>query len=198
LEIRQVKPNGGKCYNGYNVSDHGERDKTGKYSIGTCNFSSTSRPWYSEAIQAGKGTWSTPYFDAISMKLGITFAVPVYCPNGDVVGVVGMDTFLGELTRLVTTAKSTSFFASKGSYLSIHIFLVHKNGIMVPPLPISLYIRIQTPKIHRLHSHLLLFTLPQLASSESEIMDFVRRNGAVAATGIPNSQVGGRSCSGSM
>ncbi|WP_367883458.1 PDC sensor domain-containing protein [Thermococcus peptonophilus] len=62
------------------------------------------RPWYQKAVQVNGPTWSEPYEDASSGKWVITYAIPVYY-NGKLVGVIGLDVFIDELTKTIDTVK---------------------------------------------------------------------------------------------
>ena len=56
-------------------------------------FDARVRPWYTSAVAAKGPIWTDTYVDAVSKKLNITTAMPVYV-SGRFVGVVGMDILL--------------------------------------------------------------------------------------------------------
>ncbi len=62
------------------------------------------RPWYQEAVKAGKGVWSDPYQDASSGKWVVTYAVPIY-RNGELIGVIGLDVFIDTLVNEIKSVK---------------------------------------------------------------------------------------------
>ncbi len=58
------------------------------------SYDCRSRPWYLDALAAGKGVWSAPYvYDASSnYAIGLTYSVPFYDPqNNNLIGVIGVD-----------------------------------------------------------------------------------------------------------
>ena len=49
------------------------------------------RPWYKDAINEGKATWTDPYIFYSSQQPGITVAAPVANQDGSIEGVIGID-----------------------------------------------------------------------------------------------------------
>src|SRR6195952_638128 len=83
-----------------------------------------TRPWYTDAISAGKTTLTEPYLDALTKALIVTIATPVKGPSG-VSGVAGGDLSLEALVKMISS-------------LRVHgdgyAFLVDANGrILVHP-----------------------------------------------------------------
>lgn len=67
-------------------------------------FDPTTRPWYREALEAGKIVWTEPYIDTGSGKLVVTVALSVRRPGESTpVGVVGIDVTLERLSALIST-----------------------------------------------------------------------------------------------
>jgi len=63
------------------------------------------RSWYQEAVAAGDYTIARPYIYASIKALGITGAMPVYHPDGEFVGILGIDILLDSLTNLIEQLK---------------------------------------------------------------------------------------------
>jgi len=53
-------------------------------------FDATERPWYQKAVQENRPTWSEVYTYADNI-LGITAAQPIFNPQGELIGVAGVD-----------------------------------------------------------------------------------------------------------
>ena len=70
------------------------------------SYVGTQRPWYQQAIQAGKPVLTPPYIDASTGKLTISFAEPVG-PAGRYTAVVGADMHLDTVTRQVNAIRAT-------------------------------------------------------------------------------------------
>ena len=65
-------------------------------------YDATSRPWYLEALaNPDKIIWTDPYPDAISGNLIFTAATAQKNSAGQVVGVIGVDVFLSEMSQLL-------------------------------------------------------------------------------------------------
>ena len=69
-------------------------------------YNGTTRPWFKEAVAAGKPIVTAPYVDASTGKLTITFAEPV-SESGSLVAVVGTDMHLDSVTRKVNSIQAT-------------------------------------------------------------------------------------------
>jgi methyl-accepting chemotaxis protein len=109
------------------------------------DYDPRSRPWYRDAITAGKTTLTEPYLDAVTKSLLITIATPVKTKAGR--GVVAGDLSLETLEKLINSLS----LAGNG-----HAFLVDANGqILVHPDPklvmtkLSDIYPINTPKLSR-------------------------------------------------
>ncbi|MEM1425867.1 MAG: response regulator, partial [Cyanobacteria bacterium P01_H01_bin.130] len=64
-------------------------------------YDPTGRPWYQKAKAAGKPTWSDIYVDFKEKRLKITLARPLYDPQGDIKGGVGVDLVLSHVWNLL-------------------------------------------------------------------------------------------------
>ncbi|MFK0384381.1 methyl-accepting chemotaxis protein [Agrobacterium sp. NPDC090273] len=108
------------------------------------DYDPRKRPWYSDAVKAGKPVLTEPYADASTGGLIITAAVPVNI-NGTLAGVTGSDF---SLDTLVTMIKSVD--AGTDGYA----FLVSKDGkILIHPdakfvgKPMTDLFKVNTPAI---------------------------------------------------
>jgi len=70
------------------------------------NYVGTERPWYKQAVQAGKPSVTPPYIDASTGKLTISFVEPVG-QAGQYAAVVGTDMHLDTVTRKVNSIHAT-------------------------------------------------------------------------------------------
>jgi len=67
-------------------------------------YDSRNRPWYKEAVKAGKATWSKIYEDFSSGEPIITAALPVYDRQNNLKAVCGVDIYLSqELSQFLKT-----------------------------------------------------------------------------------------------
>jgi|GEM_PF-25342 len=84
-------------------------------------YDPTVRPWYKQAVEAGKPVLTAPYVDATTGKLVVTFAEPVG-DKSNLQAVLGSDVQLDNVVRTVAGIKPTpSSFA----------FIVGKDGIII-------------------------------------------------------------------
>lgn len=87
------------------------------------DYDPRSRPWYRDAIDAGRTTLTEPYIDAVTKSLLITIATPVTTRTGR--GVVAGDLSLETLEKLINSLS----LAGNG-----HAFLIDASGkILVHP-----------------------------------------------------------------
>lgn len=68
-------------------------------------YDPTSRPWYQDAVKAGKLIWTAPYADASTGMLVITVAKPVNSTTGEFTGVVAADISLDVFMKMVQATK---------------------------------------------------------------------------------------------
>jgi GAF domain-containing protein len=84
------------------------------------DFQVTKRVWYTESLSGNLGNpepqpiWSTVYVDATGLGLVTTVAVPVYDDQDQLVGVVGLDLTLEEISNNISMAR---FLQSGYSFL---------------------------------------------------------------------------------
>jgi len=109
-----------KTYVGFPDKSHRFSDATGLKP----DYDPTARPWYKQAVAAGKPIVTPPYIAASSGKLVVTFAVPII-RDGAVKGVVGGDVAMDSVVANVRSIHPTP--ASFG-------ILVDRNGQIVAHL----------------------------------------------------------------
>ena len=89
------------------------------------DFQVTQRVWYTTALEGNRGKqtpepiWSPVYLDATGLGLVTTVAIPAYKPDGELIGVIGLDLTLDEIRANIET---TSFYENGYS------FLIDSNG----------------------------------------------------------------------
>lgn len=59
------------------------------------------RPWYQDAVQAGKPVWSKIYIDFKEPRLKVTLAQPIYTQDNKLRGVVGVDFVLSHISEFL-------------------------------------------------------------------------------------------------
>lgn len=63
------------------------------------------RPWYQKAVAENRIVWTDPYIFYTSQKPGITIAGPFYDPSGKLMGVVGVDIEIDQLSIFIGNLK---------------------------------------------------------------------------------------------
>jgi len=90
----------------------GYPDKRAVFSVGhpppKADYDPTARPWYKQAMAAGKLVVTKPYTDYTTHKLVVTFARPVSDASGTLKGVVAADIFLDNVSATVNAIHPTS------------------------------------------------------------------------------------------
>lgn len=61
-----------------------------------------TRPWFKKAQEFNTTVWTDPYIFFTSKKPGITTASPVYGPDGEFIGVIGVDIELDKLSTFIS------------------------------------------------------------------------------------------------
>ncbi|WP_321884342.1 methyl-accepting chemotaxis protein [Paraburkholderia bannensis] len=102
--LKQIATAGGftNVYVGY-------ADKTAKFSDATGippDYDPTGRPWYKQAVAAGKGVVTPPYVDVGTGKLVVAFATPVI-RDGQVKGVISGDVAMDSVIANVRSIHPT-------------------------------------------------------------------------------------------
>lgn len=87
----------------------GFEDKSARFSDSTgipANYDPTGRPWYRQAVQAGKPVVTPPYLDVATGKLVVTFAAPIV-RDGATLGVVAGDVAMDSVVSNVKSIRPT-------------------------------------------------------------------------------------------
>jgi two-component system cell cycle sensor histidine kinase/response regulator CckA len=63
------------------------------------------RPWYQKAVAENGIVWTDPYIFYTSQKPGITIAGPFFDPSGNLMGVVGVDIEIDQLSVFIGNLK---------------------------------------------------------------------------------------------
>lgn len=69
------------------------------------NYDPRKRPWYKKAVEENRIVWTDPYIFYTSQKPGITIAGPFYDPSGRLMGVVGVDIEIDQLSVFIGNLK---------------------------------------------------------------------------------------------
>ncbi|BAY97046.1 guanylate cyclase [Tolypothrix tenuis PCC 7101] len=86
------------------------------------NFDARQRPWYKQAVAAGKPIWSTIYPDFSTGGLAITAAQPIYDKQGKLKGVLGSDFIFSEVNTFLQSLKIGT---------SGQTFIMERSGLLV-------------------------------------------------------------------
>jgi len=86
------------------------------------DYDPRSRPWYQEAVSAGKSTWSEIYPDFVDTRLTITLGQPVYDDAYVLRGVVGVDLVLSQIGEFLQSLK----IGKTGK-----TFIIERSGLLV-------------------------------------------------------------------
>jgi methyl-accepting chemotaxis protein len=104
----------------------GSADKRAKFSDPTgvpSDYDPTGRPWYKQAVAAGKPVVTPPYVDAGSGKLVVTFAVPIVregAIKGVVAGDVAMDSVIANVRSIHPTPASFGILIDSSGHIVAH------------------------------------------------------------------------------
>ncbi len=106
-------------FHSYRITPAGE---LGEYRQTVENMPVQQRPWYRQAIQAGKPAWSQPFQLGVTNQLTINAAAPVYNQQQNLLGVFGVNITLERLDKFLATLS-----------ISEHseIFIIERNGLMI-------------------------------------------------------------------
>ncbi|MEQ9373327.1 MAG: adenylate/guanylate cyclase domain-containing protein [Coleofasciculus chthonoplastes F3-SA18-01] len=86
------------------------------------NYDPRIRPWYQEAAVKGKTVWSPIYVMFSHSRLGITLAEPVFGDKDKLLGVVGTDILLSEISKFLNTLR----IGQTGQ-----AFIIERSGLLV-------------------------------------------------------------------
>jgi sigma-B regulation protein RsbU (phosphoserine phosphatase) len=119
LYLELMKPTDKYYYKRYLLNDKGDQTKF----ITTEEYLYQKDEWYSDAVAAGKPIWSEIYqWDDRPEVISIASSYPIYNQQKKLVGVIGIDLILSQISNFLNQLKVTP--ASK-------IFIVERNGLIV-------------------------------------------------------------------
>ncbi len=116
----------------YSLDNQGNQAKL--LDVDPAIYDPQTRPWYQVAVKAGKATWSQIYPDFDTLQLTITASQPVYDDRGAILGVCGVDLFLKDINKFLSSLKIGQ---------SGQTFIVERSGLLVanstsePPLTLN-------------------------------------------------------------
>jgi PAS domain S-box-containing protein len=125
-------------------------------------FDPRQRPWYVQAVQAGKPIWTTIYPDYRQQSAKIAFAQPIYDASGQLQGAIGVDCLLDSLSK----------FLAKINSRSAEAFIIERSGELVAASSGEVPFDNKNPRLMALESK------DSLIRSTAEFLK--RRYGAVA------------------
>ena len=73
-------------------------------------YNACDRYWYRQAVEAGKLVFSDVEYDYRTGRMCVTCALPVYGPDGALLGVAGADIFLDEMQQAIQQSVNTGGF----------------------------------------------------------------------------------------
>ncbi|OUL37669.1 hypothetical protein BV372_01535 [Nostoc sp. T09] len=119
-DLQVMERNQSTGYNQY-FATNGQGDRTSLIQA-LPNFDARQRPWYKQAVAAGKPTWSTIYRDFSTGGLAITAAQPVYDKQGKLKGVLGSDFIFSQVNTFLQSLKIGT---------SGQTFIMERSGMLV-------------------------------------------------------------------
>jgi len=106
-------------FNKYATDAQGRR---GEVLTTVLKYDARTRPWYKAAIEAKRHAWSGIYILFTGQDMAISGGRPVYDKQGDLLGVVGEDLFLGQMS---------SFLQKLVIGKSGQTFVMERSGLLV-------------------------------------------------------------------
>jgi PAS domain S-box-containing protein len=86
------------------------------------NYDPRLHPWYRNARQNRKTTWSPTHIIFSQSQLGLTLSQPVYDDKGTILGVVGIDILLSEISKFLQSLNSTK---------TGQAFILERSGLLI-------------------------------------------------------------------
>lgn len=83
-------------------------------------YNATERPWYQTAIAAGEPVWSNIFTFRSTQALGISATHPVYDPSGELIGVMGTDVALADVSEFLEEIETGGA-----------VFIMERSGLLV-------------------------------------------------------------------
>ncbi|MBD0270003.1 MAG: PAS domain S-box protein, partial [Cyanobacteria bacterium Co-bin8] len=96
--------------------------QTAELELETPGWTTQTRPWYAAAVKAGRPVWSNIFTYHAFPVMAIPMAVPVYDAEDNLVGVLGNNFFLAEISDFLRTLQ----IGQNGQ-----VFIVEHSGLLV-------------------------------------------------------------------
>jgi diguanylate cyclase (GGDEF)-like protein len=109
--------------------------------IRTDNYDARTRPWYKEAAEKQKESWSAVYTDFTTLEPTFTLTKPVYRNDGALLGVVATDLSLSQLTDFFSTLKISENGIA---------FVVERSGAVIATSTDELPYRVEGKDLRRM------------------------------------------------
>jgi signal transduction histidine kinase/ActR/RegA family two-component response regulator len=106
-------------FNKYATDAQGRR---GKLLATVPNYDARTRPWYQAAVAAKGHAWSGVYILFTGQDMAISGGRPVYDKQGNLLGVVGEDLFLGQMSSFLKLLSVGQFG---------QVFVMERSGLLV-------------------------------------------------------------------
>ncbi|TAF11184.1 MAG: PAS domain S-box protein, partial [Nostocales cyanobacterium] len=120
LEIGEIPVSDQSKSRSYSVDDQGNRLKLAA-TLKNPQYSNAA--WYLDAVKAGRPIWSSIYTWAdLPDRISISASTPVYNTQKNLLGVLGIDLELSQISR---------FLKRLNSRRSGHIFIIERSGLIV-------------------------------------------------------------------
>ena len=107
------------------------------------DYDPTGRPWYQNAVAAGKSTWSDIYVDFKDPRLKITLVQPIYGDAGRLRGVLGVDFVLSHVRAFLQNLEIGQ---------SGETFIMERSGLLVASSTPQKPFAIKGNKVERIHA----------------------------------------------
>jgi PAS domain S-box-containing protein len=119
--IAEIPPDNIGVLTQYQVDQQGNRRQVLLVKNNTDRINS---PWYLDAVKAKKNIWSAVYNwgDNASNIISISASLPVYDPQQELLGVLGIDLQLNQIS---------DFLAHLKNNVSQHIFIIERSGLVI-------------------------------------------------------------------
>lgn len=109
------------------------------------DYDPRGRPWYRVAAETGQTAWSPTYLMFSHRQLGITLSDPVYDASGQLIGVLGTDILLSEVSEFLQAVKIGT---------SGQVFILERSGEIVASstTPEPFIVNADTQELERIQS----------------------------------------------
>jgi GAF domain-containing protein/HAMP domain-containing protein len=174
--VKENNPNAAAIYLGTSndVTRYYPNIKLGE--VVPADFQVTQRPWYTSGLEGNQGRerpvpiWSPIYLDATGLGMVTTVAVPIYDQAGKLIGVVGLDITLDEISNNIETARflknGYSFLIDQGGSTIILPDQGYQDILGRPPQPDEVIINLRSDEVRQVSPD-FVGIVDQMTSGES-------------------------------